>query len=257
MEVVMGRLPESAFTVYPAIDVRAGAVVRLVQGDYASETRYGNDPLAFAVAHAQAGAAWLHLVDLDAARCGGYTLLPLLAPIKRQTALRVQTGGGVRDEDDVRRLLDAGADRVVIGSLAASEPARVIRWLRRFGAGSITVALDVRQHGDDWIPASHGWTEAGVHTLDQLLSIYVDAGLQHLLCTDISRDGMLAGPNLSLYATILQRAPQVQLQASGGARNVSDVCAVRAAGCSGIVLGKALLAGRLELAHALAAQSTC
>lgn len=247
----------SRFTVYPAIDVRGGAVVRLAQGDYADQTRYGDDPLAFAVAHAQAGAGWLHLVDLDAARNGGYTLLPLLQAIKRQTALQVQTGGGVRNEGDVRRLLDAGADRVVVGSLAVAEPGRVGRWLQRFGHDRLTIALDVRRHDDQWMPASHGWTTTGSHALESLLSLHADAGLQHLLCTDIGRDGMLAGPNLELYAAILRQAPHLQLQASGGARSLEDVRAAREAGCAGIVLGKALLEGRLTLAQALAEQTPC
>lgn len=253
----MDQRTASGFTVYPAIDVRAGAVVRLAQGDYAEETRYGDDPLALAVAHAQAGAGWLHLVDLEAARFGGYTLLPLLQAIKKQTALQVQTGGGVRDADDVQRLLDAGADRVVIGSLAVAEPARVGAWLRRFGADRLTVALDVRRQDNDWFPASHGWTAAGARTLDDLLTIHAAAGLRNLLCTDIGRDGMLAGPNFELYATILRRWPGLRLQASGGARDLDDVRAARVTGCAGIVLGKALLEGRLDLAQALAEQSPC
>lgn len=254
---MIGASGEPAFTVYPAIDVRAGAVVRLAQGDYADETRYGNDPLALAVAYARAGAKWLHLVDLDAARNGGYTLLPLLDAIRRRTTLQVQTGGGVRGEDDVQRLLDAGADRVVIGSLAVAEPARVCGWLRRFSIDRLTIALDVRLGGGGWVPASHGWTVAGTSTLKQLLSLYVEAGLRHLLCTDITRDGMLVGPNLELYAAILRQAPRLQLQASGGARDLPDLRAARAAGCAGIVLGKALLEGRLDLAQALAEQAAC
>ena len=128
------------FTVYPAIDVRGGRVVRLRQGDYAEETRYGDDPLAFAQRHADTGATWLHLVDLDAARAGGYTLRPLLREIAR-TGLRVQTGGGVRGRDDVAALLDAGAARVVIGSLAVRDPAAVLDWL---DAPQKTAALRTR-----------------------------------------------------------------------------------------------------------------
>ena len=122
------------FTVYPAIDVRGGRVVRLRQGDYADETRYGEDPLAFAQCYAEAGAKWLHLVDLDAAKAGGYTLLPLLAKIVASTGLQVQTGGGVRIRADVRALLEAGATRVVVGSLAVREPDAVIDWLEEFGS---------------------------------------------------------------------------------------------------------------------------
>lgn len=243
-----------SFTVYPAIDVREGRVVRLAQGDYARESRYPDDPLALAGRCAAAGARWLHLVDLDAAREGGYTLAPLLRAIRGTTTLQVQTGGGVRGEEDVAAILAAGAERVVVGSLAVRDRERVAGWLQRFGADAIVVALDVRQGADgQWRPGVHGWTEEGQETLDSLVGFYADAGLAHLLCTDIGRDGMLAGPNLDLYARVRALAPGLRLQASGGARDAGDVAAARRSGCAGIVLGKALLEGRVELAEALAA----
>ncbi|MEZ0469935.1 1-(5-phosphoribosyl)-5-[(5-phosphoribosylamino)methylideneamino]imidazole-4-carboxamide isomerase [Luteimonas salinilitoris] len=243
-----------AFTVYPAIDVREGRVVRLAQGDYARETRYGDAPLALARQYAEQGAAWLHLVDLDAAREGGYTLLPLLRAIVADTALRVQTGGGVRRREDVQRLLDAGAARVVVGSLAVREPATVTRWIAEFGAERITVALDARRDAaGGWRVPVHGWTEDGEATLDESVFDYALGGLRHLLSTDIDRDGMLSGPNLGLYAHVRAQAPALQLQASGGVRDAGDVAAARETGCAGIVLGRALLEGRLTLADALAA----
>ncbi len=241
-----------SFTVYPAIDVRAGRVVRLKQGDYLDETRYGDDPLALAARYAQAGAGWLHLVDLDAARAGGYTLAPLLRQIVAQTGLKVQTGGGVRRREDVEALLEAGAARVVVGSLAVSQPETVLDWLAAFGSQHLTIALDTRLGADGrWTLPLHGWTENAEATLEPLLARYAEAGLTHLLCTDIARDGMLAGPNLDLYRAITRAHPRLRLQASGGARDASDVAAARAAGCAGIVLGKALLEGRLTLEDAL------
>ena len=243
----------SSFVLYPAIDVRGGRVVRLRQGDYAQETRYADDPLAVAERYAQAGARWLHLVDLDAARAGGYTLSPLLSAIKSATSLQVQTGGGVRGEADLQSILEAGADRVVVGSLSVREPARVRGWLRSFGSAHITVALDARESADGrWQLPTAGWTEDSGVELGTLLSDYMAAGLKHLLCTDITRDGMLSGPNLALYRRILDLAPQVQLQASGGVRDVADVVDARQAGCAGAVLGKALLDGRFELVDAIA-----
>ena len=242
-----------SFTVYPALDIREGRVVRLRQGDYAQETRYGDDPLPRAQVFAAQGAQWMHLVDLDAARAGGYTLAPLLAQIRAQTGLQVQTGGGVRGREDVARILDAGASRVVVGSLAVREPDRVSGWLREFGAERITVALDARQDDDgQWQLPIHGWTETAGVTLDVLARQYAAAGMRHLLCTDIARDGMLAGPNLALYAHLAQQLPGVAIQASGGIRDAADVAAARAAGCSGAVLGKALLEQRMDLAGALA-----
>lgn len=242
-----------SFIVYPALDIREGRVVRLRQGDYAQETRYGDDPLPRAQAFAGQGAQWMHLVDLDAARAGGYTLAPLLAQIRQQAGLHVQTGGGVRGRADVERILQAGASRVVVGSLAVREPEAVIGWLAEFGPERITIALDARQDDDgQWQLPIHGWTENAGVTLDVLAQRYSAAGMRHLLCTDIARDGMLAGPNLGLYRHLAGLLPGVAIQASGGIRDVADVAASRAAGCSGAVLGKALLEQRMDLAEALA-----
>lgn len=241
-----------SFIVYPALDIRDGSVVRLLQGDYARQTTYGDDPLPRAQAFAAAGAGWMHLVDLDAAKAGGYTLAPLLRQIATSTPLKVQTGGGVRGRDDVARILDAGASRVVIGSLAVRQPDEVLAWLDEFGAEQLTIALDTRQ-GDDgvWRLPVHGWTETADVTLDELAARYVQAGMKHLLCTDISRDGMLSGPNIALYGHLARLLPGVAVQASGGVRDVADIRAAKAAGCGGAVLGKALLEGRLELDEAL------
>ncbi len=244
------------FTVYPAIDVREGRVVRLRQGDFAQETRYGADPCALAEIYAQAGATWLHLVDLDAARAGGYTLQKLLHRIKSHTALHVQTGGGVRSAGDVEALLDAGADRVVVGTLAVREPDAVSGWIAQYGSERIVVALDTRSGADGrWHLPVHGWTELdadGPRTdLETLFARYVAAGLQHLLCTDIARDGMLSGPNCDLYRQLHALAPTIAVQASGGVRDLADVRAARSAGCAGAVLGRALLEGKLDLAEAL------
>jgi phosphoribosylformimino-5-aminoimidazole carboxamide ribotide isomerase len=164
----------------------------------------------------------------------------------------VQTGGGVRDEAAVERLYEAGADRVVVGSLAVTERKRVAQWIAVHGAERIAVALDARRGQDGrWWPAIHGWTEPGRVSLGELVRFYSRAGLRHLLCTDIARDGMLAGPNLGLYTLVREWAPHLRVQASGGARDVGDVEAARTTGCAGVVLGKALLDGRLDLRQAL------
>ena len=247
----------SDFVVYPAIDVRDGQVVRLRQGDYAQETQYSDDPCALAETYARSGSAWLHLVDLDAARAGGYTLVPLLRRIKSSTGLRVQTGGGVRSAADVESLLDAGADRVVIGSLSVREPGLVAGWITQHGAGRIVVALDARADADGrWRLPIHGWTELDANgegaDLESLLAGYATAGLRHLLCTDIARDGMLSGPNCDLYRRLHVLTPGIAIQASGGVRDLADLRAARDAGCMGAVLGRALLEGKIDLAEALA-----
>ena len=242
-----------SFIVYPALDIREGRVVRLLQGDYAQQTTYGDDPLPRAQAFATAGASWMHLVDLDAARAGGYTLAPLLAAIAAQTGLKVQTGGGVRSRDDVARILDAGAARVVVGSVSVREPDTVIGWLREFGPDRLTIALDARQAEDGrWLLPVHGWTETAEDTLEALAQRYAEAGMRHLLCTDIARDGMLSGPNIELYQHLARLLPGVAVQASGGVRDAQDVAQAKAVGCGGAILGKALLEGRMTLEGALA-----
>lgn len=247
-----------SFTIYPAIDVRAGGVVRLCQGDYAQETRYPDSPLDLAQKYARQGAQWLHLVDLDAARSGGYGLAELVAGIKATTKLEVQTGGGVRRQSDIEAILDAGADRVVIGSAAIREPALAGAWLQAFGPERLVFALDVKQNPQGrWILPSHGWTEASNVAFDELLARHAGSGLRHLLCTDIARDGMLGGLNVSLYEWLLDFAPGLQLQASGGVRGVADVLVARAAGCAGVVVGKALLEGGCALGEALLETASC
>jgi phosphoribosylformimino-5-aminoimidazole carboxamide ribotide isomerase len=242
-----------SFIVYPAIDIRHGRVVRLRQGDYAQETRYAKDPFALAMRYADAGARWLHLVDLDAAREGGYTLRPLLERIAGDGRLQVQTGGGVRNEDDVRALREAGATRVVIGSLAIAQPLRVAGWLQTFGSEALTLGFDVRRdEAGAWRPATHGWTQTAEFTLDAVLGEYTDAGLRHVLCTDIARDGTLAGPGFQLYDWLRDTAPDLRVQASGGVGAIDDVRRARECGCAGVVLGKALLEGRFTLEEALA-----
>ncbi|MDI9239501.1 1-(5-phosphoribosyl)-5-[(5-phosphoribosylamino)methylideneamino]imidazole-4-carboxamide isomerase [Lysobacter sp. LF1] len=246
------------FELYPAIDVRGGQVVRLHQGDYARETRYSPTPIELAIRYAEQGAQWLHLVDLDAARSGGYTLAALLAAIGDKTGLRVQTGGGVRGEADVEAILAAGASRVVVGSLSVRDPERVLGWIARFGADRITVALDARRDAQGvWRLPVSGWTQDSGATLETLVARFADGGLRHLLCTDIDRDGTLTGPNLELYRDLVALAPGLEVQASGGVRSVDDILDARAAGCGGAVLGKALLDGAFAFPDALSTVRAC
>ncbi|TDR43939.1 1-(5-phosphoribosyl)-5-[(5-phosphoribosylamino)methylideneamino] imidazole-4-carboxamide isomerase [Tahibacter aquaticus] len=238
------------FTVIPAIDLRAGNVVRLRQGDYSQQTSYRVDPLRLAQDYAAAGASWLHVVDLDGARDGSLANFRLIEALAG-TALQVQAGGGVRSEDDVQRLLDAGVARVVLGSVAIRQPLQTMQWLQRLGADRLCIALDTRQQDGHWRLPSEGWTQSEAPTLDELAPRYADAGAVHVLCTDIHRDGMLAGPNISLYTYLRQLVPGLQIQASGGVRDVADLHALRDCGVAGAVLGRSLLEGRLDLTAAL------
>lgn len=242
--------PTRSFHVIPAIDLRAGRVVRLKQGDYAQQTTYAADPRELAHRYAAAGASWLHVVDLDGARSGS---LDNLAVIKAMAAagLKVQAGGGVRSHADLQRLFDAGVSRVVLGSIAIRDPEQTAVWLNECGAERITLALDTRRMDDRWALPSAGWTESESRTLGELAPWYAERGARHLLCTDIDRDGMLAGFNLDLYRHLVEATPQLAVQASGGVRSLDDIREAREAGAQAVILGRALLEGRFTLEEAL------
>jgi phosphoribosylformimino-5-aminoimidazole carboxamide ribotide isomerase len=240
--------------VYPAIDLLGGRVARLRQGDYARATHYPVDPLELARAYRGDGARWLHLVDLDAARSGTPVQFDLIGKLAAIDGLRLQVGGGVRDEAALAALLAAGASRVVVGSIAVRDPERTIEWLGRHGSERICLALDVRAGADgSFRPSAGAWTEAGDVTVDALIERYAAAApLRHVLCTDIVRDGMLAGPNVALYRALAARHAGIAFQASGGVRHAADVAALRAAGAMGAIVGVALLEGRVSLAELVA-----
>jgi phosphoribosylformimino-5-aminoimidazole carboxamide ribotide isomerase len=239
------------FEVIPAIDLRGGRVVRLRQGDYAQQTTYAADPRELAQRYADAGARWLHLVDLDGARSGGLENLAVIQAIA-SSGMQIQAGGGVRGEDDVQRLFDAGVQRVVLGSVAIRDPELVAGWLAKHGAERLTIALDTRHIDGRWTLPSAGWTESETRTLDELAPWYAAHGAHHLLCTDIERDGMLGGFNLDLYRHLADSVPQLAVQASGGVRSLDDIRAAREAGVQGVILGRALLEGRFTVEEALA-----
>lgn len=241
------------FEIYPAIDIREGRVVRLLQGDYAQETSYSNDPLEVARNYKNAGAIWLHLVDLDAAKVGSYTLLDTATRMKNEIGLKIQTGGGIRKKSDVELLINAGINRVVIGTLAIKQPDLIAECIQEFGAERITVALDTRQDENGvWQLPIKGWTEQSEKNLFDMLDFFQNKGLRHLLCTDIARDGMLSGLNNDLYDEIANRFQGIEVQASGGVKTLQDIREAKTAGAGGAILGRALLEGRFSLQEALA-----
>ncbi len=241
-----------SFQVIPAIDLRGGQVVRLKQGDYAQQTVYAVDPRGLASRYADAGARWLHLVDLDGARSGQLDNLAVIHSIAAN-GIAIQAGGGVREEADLQRLFDAGVQRVVLGSVAIRDPERVAGWLAKYGAERLTIALDTRRIDGRWVLPSAGWTEVEAHTLDELAPWYAERGARHLLCTDIDRDGMLAGFNLDLYRHLAESVPGLAVQASGGVRSLDDIRVAREAGAHGVILGRALLERRFTVQEAMAA----
>jgi phosphoribosylformimino-5-aminoimidazole carboxamide ribotide isomerase len=237
--------------VYPAIDLRDGVCVRLMHGRFDAVTRYDDDPAARLAAFRAAGADWVHIVDLDGAEAGRAVQHALIGDLAAAIDVRIQSGGGVRSADDVQRLLDAGVGRVVVGSLAVSDPDAVGGWLQRFGPDRITLAIDVKADGDRYIPALRGWTEAAEIDLWAALDRYPPGAARHLLVTDVGRDGALTGPNLDLLAEIHQRRPDLWLQASGGVADLSDLTGARSVGASGAIVGRALYEGRFTLEQAL------
>ncbi len=241
--------------IYPAIDLIDGACVRLQQGDFQRQSDYAVDAVELATQYADAGANWLHVVDLDAAR-GRPAQLGLIAQLAASDGLQVQSGGGVRTSADIEQRLAAGITRVIVGSVCVRQPQQFSDWLQQFGADKLVAALDVRRqqrHGKDiWVPAVAGWEEDSDSDLFVLLQHLVGAGLQHVLCTDIGRDGMLSGPNLDLYGQIRQCFPELHLQASGGVHALGDLADLQQLEVHGVIIGKALLEGRFTLAQALA-----
>ena len=229
----------------PAIDIRDGRCVRLLRGDFDRETRYELDPVKLAVRYRDAGARWLHVVDLDGAKRGEPQNLPLVERMRDASGLKIQLGGGLRTHDALVRALSI-AERAVIGSLAVTDPTTVGAWLDELGGERLTLALDVRL-GADGTPtiATHGWTKASAVTLAEAVERYLAHGLRHVLCTDIDRDGALSGPNVALYAGCVRRWPQIAFVASGGVRDARDLTALASVGVAGTVSGKALLEGTL------------
>lgn len=236
--------------VIPAIDVQGGKCVRLFQGDFERTTEYSDDPAAMARTFADFSASDLHIVDLDGARSGSQDNRKIVAKIVAETSMSVQLGGGIRDVDTVTRWFDAGVSRCVIGSLAITEPDVVKSWLARFGGDRIVLALDAKIDADG-VPlvTTHGWTASSTTTVYECIDDYLAAGLRHVLCTDVSRDGAMAGPNVELYQQILGRFPMLELQASGGVRDIADLETLRASGLPAAITGRALLDARIAPAE--------
>ncbi|PHM61352.1 1-(5-phosphoribosyl)-5-[(5-phosphoribosylamino)methylideneamino]imidazole-4-carboxamide isomerase [Xenorhabdus ishibashii] len=238
--------------IIPALDLIDGNVVRLHQGDYDQRRDYGRSPLSRLQQYEQEGAKLLHLVDLTGAKEPAKRQIALLKELLAGVTVPVQVGGGIRSETDIKILLEAGANRVVIGSTAITRPELVKQWLQNYGAEAIVLALDVRinANGIKQVAIS-GWQENSNTTLEYVIEQYLPVGLKHVLCTDISRDGTLSGSNITLYQAISQQYPQIQFQASGGIGSLTDISPLPASGVAGVIVGRALLEGKFTLAEAI------
>ena len=239
--------------IIPAIDLIDGKVVRLYQGDYGQKTEYSADPQGRFDDYVAQGATQLHLVDLDGAKDSTKRQLTVIRQLLANTKAPVQIGGGVRTEQDVIDLLDAGANRVVIGSTAVKDPATVAGWVEKYGADKIVLALDVNidAEGNRKIAVA-GWQEDSGVTIEALLAHYLPVGLKHVLCTDISRDGTLQGSNVALYRDLAAQFPQISWQASGGIGGIADIEALKGSGVGGVILGRSLLEGKFTVKEAIA-----
>jgi phosphoribosylformimino-5-aminoimidazole carboxamide ribotide isomerase len=232
--------------IIPAIDLRNGRCVRLLKGDFDKETEYSSNPVEIGRQFSQLDVGDLHIVDLDGALTGTQRNRHIVAELVRESGLDVQVGGGIRSRDDVADWLYKGVARCVVGSLAVREPELVMSWLEEFGPDAIVIALDVRIEARERpMLTTQGWTEESDISLWECLDEFEQVAIKHVLCTDVMRDGTLTGPNFGLYSEILNRYPSLQLQSSGGVRDIDDLNLLRELGVPAAITGKALLDGKI------------
>ncbi len=236
--------------IIPAIDLLGGRCVRLYKGDFEQVSSYDHDPVELAQRYRKAGLSLLHVVDLDGARTGKPDNLAIISELAAGSGMQVQAGGGIRNRERLETLLQSGIERVVIGSVAVTEPAQTAQWLSEQGPERIVFAFDVQISADGEPEAlTHGWTRGSGQHLWTLLDFYLERGARHFLCTDIARDGTLSGANTALYRECVRRYPTARFQASGGLASANELTILGKTGVAGIITGKALLDGRLSLAE--------
>lgn len=232
----------------PAIDLKDGRCVRLLYGDFAAETNYSNNPVEILDRYVSIGAQRIHVVDLDGAKDGSQANHGLIETFASRRVAQLQVGGGLRSIDRVKSLLALGVQRAVIGSIAVASPDEVIAWGKELGTDKLVLAFDVRI--DDakmpWL-TTHGWQRTSTVGLWDLLETYAANGFQHVLCTDIARDGALTGANVDLYREGMKRFPAIRWQASGGVASVNDLHALRDCGVAAVISGKALLENKISV----------
>ncbi len=229
--------------IIPAIDIIDGNCVRLTKGDYTQKTIYNEDPLEVALQFEDAGLQRLHLVDLDGAKAGEVKNWKVLEKIAGKTSLVIDFSGGISSRNSLEIAFNSGAAFASIGSIAIRDEATLTSWLEAFGANKFIIGADVKQ---EQIVIS-GWTETTSISVFDLINKYKDKGIKQFFCTDISKDGVLAGPSTDLYKKILNQYPSISLIASGGVSSIKDLEELSAAGCSGAIIGKAIYENRISL----------
>lgn len=229
----------------PAIDLIEGKCVRLTQGHYGSKKMYNENPLEVARAFADAGIKYLHLVDLDGAKAGQFVNWRILDAICSKTSLKVDVGGGIKSPEDLRVVFLSGANQANIGSAAVQQREDFLGWLEHYGPEKIILSADVR----DGKVAIHGWQDMTDLDLDPFIKSYASEGLHYVVCTDISKDGMLEGPATALYAGLRKTFPEMGIVASGGVSSVDDIMDLMSLELSGVIIGKALYEERISVAE--------
>ncbi len=230
-------------TLIPAIDLINGRCVRLTKGDYTAKTEYAANPVDMARMFADCGITRLHLVDLDGAKASEPRNLAVLEQICAATTLEVEWGGGVKTTATLRDVMNAGARYVICGSIAVDDESLCMEWLSAYGAEHIILGADVR----DGMVSTHGWQKDSSVSLFALVDKYMGQGLRQVICTDISRDGMLQGPNFDLYKSLLQRFPNIELTLSGGVASMHDLDVAAQAGLHHAIIGKAIYEGKITM----------
>ncbi len=229
--------------IIPAIDIIDGKCVRLTEGDYAQKTIYNEDPLEVAKAFEAAGIQRLHLVDLDGAKAGAVKNWKVLESIALNTKLVIDFGGGIKTNDDVALVFERGATLAAIGSMAVANPTLFLSWVKTYGADRFFLGADVK---DNHI-AVNGWMQTSNIAIDSFISDYLAQGISNIFCTDVSKDGRLEGPSTALYQSLIQLFPNLNLVASGGVSSLQDLETLKAIGCAGAIVGKAIYENRISL----------
>lgn len=227
----------------PAIDVIDGKCVRLTQGDYSQKKVYNDNPLEVAMAFQEAGMKYLHLVDLDGAKAGKVMNWKVIESLTRDTKLQIDFGGGIKTDEEIKRLFQAGIKSVNLGSIAVRNPGLVGDWLQAYGADKIILSADVRNE----TIAIAGWIENSSLSIFDFINDYLEKGIRYITCTDISTDGMLQGPNIPLYKKLLEIFPGIKLIASGGVSSLKDLKELRKINVEGVIIGKAIYEGKIDL----------
>jgi len=235
--------------IIPAIDLQNGKCVRLYQGDFAKATIYAEDPLIVLEQFEQQKVPAIHLVDLDGAQSAQSKQFGLISRLAARSDIKLQVGGGIRSQQHIERYLACGVHRVVIGSMAVNDPATVQSWITYYGNDTIVLALDVKIMAGEPYVTYHGWQQQSTTTLWSLLDSY-EVNVKHVLCTDVSVDGTLQGPNMSLYRSCRQRFPAVAWQASGGISSLDDIKVLAACGVSAAIVGRAWYENKFTLEEA-------